>query len=1142
MFGGSGKMGRGGGTGTGKRNIHTPPINRTGRPTGGGPRGRGGVPSAAISPPSTSSMQVEESFSLVRENPLSFGMAIKLAPDLVEEIKRAETQGIGVRIKFDVNANNPNGNVIQVGDKIFKFTWSSEPGDLCDVYEERQSGEDGNGLLVESGGTWRKLNVERELDESTKNHVKKLSEEAELKHRSRKSIVLDHQNTSMKTQVKAIAASESNPWRNFNKRNEPPSKKLKLDPPSEWNGSCANHSLNANLRTTHFIAGMAIFIAGMGGPPKHPYNKSGFSTTTLPKGKISSGSPLSFQPDQCAAVSPFGSGNRVKGYGDVTDAAPSQTPNNIASSDKEMHSRLPHRTIRDKPKHIKNKEAKPADLRSLVTSLLQEHHPKGMSLKALEKAIGEVMPNSARQIDPILKQVAVFQAPGRYFLKSAVEKESLKKLPYQSGSSLETNRHQSPSPQKFTQTPAQDPSFPRRAAPNAEEEQGELNSTPLHTTEITEKIDILGNSPQQRSDKKVPDNSEDLPASSSDTGSDSDSESESHSRSKSRSPVGSSSDSDSDASVSSKQASDEDVDIMSDGDNVSKHKLLDPVQLNNSDDESLDIGTYDEMPDHVADVIEIEKDSPEDDRPNFVFPNESEERAEEFRPYSVDHSQSENVANESFPKVKSKRHHNDKHSNETTHRKKRVKSKNLSEPVSGTLNSLFGDSPEYSSPERPLQGPEKGWDGNIEARVLTEAPPGEKRHGKHDGSDHGAKYPEKTLQTDEGPQVPKNLNVEEHGESGPFSKRRLAKSYSEGAGDKHATTTESLHRKPETSGKVKEAGPHSSSHVGYSPKENNNSSTKDRFPVTNGRGSVLRREYSDLELGEFREPVQEVTPLPKKKQIERRNSFKQMKNKPMDPESKSSDPSRGKHSNNKIPADSGVKLSSPNPEAKTSGNKCTHIEGGFQHNKVSDTSSKSRFADSGAGWAQSSEAHGDISRRMPVNSTEQQHDPVRGVGPNTTKGSKKQKPNVVGDSNGRRINASLTGSNDGGRERKEPLLDENSDLYTKYEKEEPLLKGPIKDASQYKEYVKEYQEKYESYCSLNKILESYRDEFNKLGKDLEASEGMDMKRYYDILKQIRKSFHQCGERHKRQKKIFIVLYEELKNLKQMIREYASSFK
>lgn len=79
--------------------------------------------------------------------------------------------------------------VIHVGDKTFKFTWSREPGDLCDIYEERRSGDGENGMLVESGGTWRKLNVERELDESTKNHVKRRSEEAERKLKSRKYVL-----------------------------------------------------------------------------------------------------------------------------------------------------------------------------------------------------------------------------------------------------------------------------------------------------------------------------------------------------------------------------------------------------------------------------------------------------------------------------------------------------------------------------------------------------------------------------------------------------------------------------------------------------------------------------------------------------------------------------------------------------------------------------------------------------------------------------------------------------------------------------------------------------------------------------------------------------------------------------------------
>lgn len=72
-----------------------------------------------------------------------------------------------------------------MGGKDFGFTWSSELG-VCDIYKECQSEHDGSGLLVESGTVWRKLNINRVLDESIKNHVKMRSEEAERQHRSRK--------------------------------------------------------------------------------------------------------------------------------------------------------------------------------------------------------------------------------------------------------------------------------------------------------------------------------------------------------------------------------------------------------------------------------------------------------------------------------------------------------------------------------------------------------------------------------------------------------------------------------------------------------------------------------------------------------------------------------------------------------------------------------------------------------------------------------------------------------------------------------------------------------------------------------------------------------------------------------------------
>jgi hypothetical protein len=66
------------------------------------------------------------------------------------------------------------------------YIWSSELGELCDIYEECQSGEDENGLLLECGSTWRKVNVQQILDESTMNLVKMRCKEAERLSESRK--------------------------------------------------------------------------------------------------------------------------------------------------------------------------------------------------------------------------------------------------------------------------------------------------------------------------------------------------------------------------------------------------------------------------------------------------------------------------------------------------------------------------------------------------------------------------------------------------------------------------------------------------------------------------------------------------------------------------------------------------------------------------------------------------------------------------------------------------------------------------------------------------------------------------------------------------------------------------------------------
>ncbi|KAK3009331.1 hypothetical protein RJ639_014472 [Escallonia herrerae] len=407
-------------------------------------------------------------------------------------------------------------------------------GDLCDIYEERRSGEDKNGLLIESGGAWRKLNVQRILDESTKNHVKMRTEEAERKLKSRKAIILDHGNASMKSQMKALAAAEANPWRmQYKQKKEPHFKKRKAEPPP------------------------------VGGPPKSIY-KSGLSSTTPPKGRPSasplrsplqqpvapkgrpSPSPLRSPLQQSVApASPTGTGGLAKGRASVDHVMPTQATSkeNVTSSEKDMPGRVVTATAQDKRGSTKI-GTKPADVRSLLISLLLEN-PKGMSVKALEKAVGDTVPNSVKQIEPILKRIAVFQAPGRYFLKPGVELESFKKSSSESGSSPEINNHQ---------TPAQDDHCGEIHAPYPSPyvkddvkvlgEQSQLNSKPREDLDAVEKIDISHHSPDLFGEKKVSDISEGPAGSSSDSGSDSNSESDSsdsgsdsgsHSRSRSRS-------------------------------------------------------------------------------------------------------------------------------------------------------------------------------------------------------------------------------------------------------------------------------------------------------------------------------------------------------------------------------------------------------------------------------------------------------------------------------------------------------------------------------------------------------------------------------------------------------------------------------
>lgn len=1199
MYGGSGKLGRGGGGrvggGVGKRNISSPfqppPLHRSSP----APPGRLPVGSAAAAPrnrntaagPTSSapSNGAEETFSLVTGNPLNFAMIIRLAPDLVEEIKRVEAEGGAARIKFDANANNSIGNVINVGSKDFRFTWSREPGDLCDIYEERRSGEDGNGLLVESGGAWRKLNVQRVLDESFKNHVKMRSEEAEKKLNSRKAIVLDHGNPSMKSQVKAMAAAEANPWRmGFKQKKEPPFKKRKSEPPP-------------------------------GGSYGAGY-KSGSSAATHSKGKPSA-SPLSSPPEPSGApASPFGNVNLLKGQITVDDVIPTQLMTKATSSDKETPSKAKTSSSQDKVGRKSHTGATSTDLRSMLISLLMENQSKGISLKALEKAVGDTFPNSAKQIEPIMKKIAIYQAPGRYFLKPEVDTVSFPKPAPESGSSPEDHCQPSSAPDKFDQLPAPQPVLPPKTDSSELEEGAVSDSKPQEASDAVEQIDILRLSPAR---------SEGQANSSSDSGSDSDSESSdsgsdsgSQSRSRSKSVAsGSSSDSESDASSNSKEASDEDVDIMSDDDKETNHKLRASEQL---------------------DIVEIEKDLPDGGQiaemaviPDSVPMRDDEKPVQEIRPLSSDwheHKQSqvqrgklphetenvgyqnhsseiERVGKDSFnhelsnsvqksQKSKSKRARDEKRLVDKGDKNKRVKTQNaIQQQNSGARNTTFVESSHFS-PDKLSEGLYKGVHMQMEDRTSGDAAgdfgsqkscnqaisrkstseflqpdrrsvdftargkttTGSERSIKQgESSGNTTKYTERCLQMNEGfPSQRDKVSRESQDEYGIVSDKRERKVSKDGVGDQQRTSVDSNLNK------------YDSPLPGNSPKDNMVNTGK--FSFMNGRGHMLQRELSDLELGELREPPPQETAV-LKKQVEKKSSFKG-ENRPSSSDYWNFEPCKGRTADKNVAdfkrssplqsssvpsgAPDGLskrrtpewnaedfsrphqKVAQPQPQHPRPRINQNNI--GSQYNQPVEVHSIRQIEEEGS-LVTGQEVHADNRRKSSAGAREQ-HDLKHSVLPPSVKQNKGQKSSLAAEINDRHKDASFLGSSEGHQRMRESSPDEMSS-YSKYEKEELELKGPIENFAQYEEYVQEYREKYDSYCSINKTLESYRNEFMKLGKELEVSRGRDTQKFYDMLGQLKDSYRKCGPRHKRLKKIFIVLHEELKHLKQMIKDFAVSY-
>lgn len=342
----------------------------------------------------------------------------------------------------------------------------------------------------------------------------------------------------------------------------------------------------------------------------------------------------------------------------------------------------------------------------------------------------------------------------------------------------------------------------------------------------------------------------------------------------------------------------------------------------------------------------------------------------------------------------------------------------------------------------------------------------------------GQKYSEKSFHVHENfPTQKDKFSKDTLNQDGYANDKKVSKNSKEvAAAGKQSVPFDSRHRKHgEMQGKSKEAGQFSSTLTGSSPRDNSRIGVNVSL-VVNGKGNLLQRELSDLELGELREPLPEETPG--KKKLESKNSFKQLDNRLSSSDNWNSDLSKGKPLG-KTTLESGKpsppfqntglhsNLDSSNKKRNTEDqaedlqrlqnrimqsqpqhlSKVDHAEVAPQVNKLADGSAKSRQkkvkASQGVGLESNSESNRKASRNTP-----QQHDAKRGLVSHSIKEIKQQTSDTIGELTDGRKDLIWAEGNNSDRKRRDSSSDENSCSYSKYEKDKPELKGPIIDFSQ----------------------------------------------------------------------------------------------
>lgn len=1199
----------------------------------------------------------------------------------MEAVKRAEADGKTAQIKFGALANNSSGNIIDVGGKEFRFTWAPEPGELCDIYEEQKSGEKGNGVLVESGASWRKLGVQRILNESARDRVKMSSAEAERQQKSRKAIILDHATPVVKNQTKSLAITSNDP--NTRKlllktKKEPPPKKRKIEE-------------SAAAPTSDMVAKPVV-------SQPNPSSAASIKSATSPVAPESENPTSLPQPTSVQGTSGTHSS---KGHGKTDEAVNCQHSNKSdVGKQKDKASTLSFISVTEGGQQKSGACSTATDLRNLLITTLTEN-PKGMTIKAIEKAIKV----SGKNFEPIIKTIATFQAPGKYILKHGVEKESSVKLSPGIGSSRECQPTESPF---LESSPVSE-----KAEPTNDQQ---MHSTPTQDSDlnIVDEIDEhLQESPNGNAGQKNTINSDGSGSSSStDSGSESDSDSDSGS-SDSGSESGTSSDSESEASSSSSEGSDVHVDITSDDDKLEEEETeqklkgskaspshvgkdgsgespeqkgmveeKDAGRILTSPGNSEDVDIGDDAGEGEAisnnskhnvekiacdgeddtdmaldvDVISCEGEAKIAEEKLTTLPSHRKE-GDSYSPFGgsvwePEDNRSEGKENqieESLQKYKEpksvSKHVYDRNQTQTVYDKYMPKQENRSrtkkkEGVRTDIRrkrDVISSQSCYESPAIPEHSPNRK---DFETRKFSKEinKPRFKdtmietaiEHGNPLGRSSGQSIAE--IRIDNRKDVDHERFDQLNDGHQSYSRSSLA--------DSRAKTTDALYRSADfkiskshdrtsriinesdvsavKSSNLDEKNPRHDicfgaaleddtvfkgklsdlsknfkdtdqnawqlGDAGFSGQlfmrdaaKHNSSYDFDTDQLPSGKESVLRREYSELELGEFREPVYEEEETQEfkvrfdKSQNNRDVTETKVKN-GSTRESASPDVTKGHAIGREVSAFKKLSPSVPNEDfSKHDGRigKRMLEDGGSDLRKPSKKSRQSPSLDHVDSDPMTNQEKmldipvrattTEMGRTSPYHKMEMQHS----AGYRKTSTNNLHKPEYKGrvqeatasesKDNSQRIKGNINSDQKNKenirmenivipKKRKHGSLNEEQSFYAKYEKNKPDLRGCIRNIDQYRDYVAEFNDKYSTYMKLHTALESDKSDFEKLGIELQSAEDRgDTKSYASISAKVKETFGRCGPRHKRMKKVFVVLHEELQILKQRVSDFAERY-